>query len=81
MNPIDSTGALISRIRELTNTQPNPSIADVVASPEPTGLERLSASEFTAKYEVAVLVNTLRANADMALALIQMFDKPSSPLE
>lgn len=74
MGGIDPTGLLVSRIRELANNRPNPSIADVAGNPDTPGPDVPAASEFTDKYEMQALVNTLRSNADMSLTLIQMFD-------
>jgi hypothetical protein len=65
-------------MRSLENSQPSPSIADVAGSPETAGPDTPAASNFTATYQMKVLANTLRANADMALSLIQMVDKRSS---
>ena len=78
MNPISGIGSVVSRMRELENNVPRPSIADVVGNPNVGGPETPAVSEFTDKYEMAALANTLRANADMQLALIQMID-PRSP--
>jgi hypothetical protein len=71
----------LSRIRELENSQPSPSIADVAGNPDVPGPDTPDPSEFTAKYEMAALANALRANADLSLTLIQMFDKPQSRVE
>ncbi len=76
MDGISPIGSLVSRMQELANSQPAPSIADVVGSPDPTGLEAVDPSEFTARYEMGILANTLRASADMQLALIQMLTSP-----
>lgn len=81
MDAISGTGALVSRMRELENSRPSPSIADVAGSPDKPGPDTPAASDFTAKYEMAALVNAFRANADMSLSLIQMFDQPHSPVE
>lgn len=81
MDAISPLSSLVSRISELANSQPSPSIADVAGNPDTPGPDTPSAAEFTMKYEMAALVNALRANADMQLALIQMFDRPRSPLE
>jgi hypothetical protein len=81
MNGISGVGALVSRMRELENSQPSPSIADVAGNPDTPGPDTPAAAEFTARYEMAALANALRANADQALALIQMFDQPRSPLD
>ena len=81
MDGINPTGMLISRIRELENSQPSPSIADVAGNPDVPGPDMPDASEFTAKYEMQALCDALRANADQALTLIQMFDDPHSPLK
>jgi hypothetical protein len=81
MNGISPIGSLVSRIRELENSQPSPSIADVAGNPDTPGPDTPAPSEFTAKYEMAALCNALRANADMALTLIQMFDQPHSRVE
>jgi hypothetical protein len=78
MEGISPMGSLVSRIRELENTQPSPSIADVAGNPYTPGPDTPDASEFTAKYEMAALCNALRSNADMALTLTQMFDEPHS---
>jgi hypothetical protein len=80
MNPISSTASLAAALREAANYKPSPSIADVVGSPNAAGLESIDAREFTQRYEVGVLANTLRANADMQLALIQMVAQPRSPI-
>ncbi len=74
MNTINGTAALVAKIRELAGNRSGSSIADIVGDPNPTGLEALRPSEFTDKYEMQALVNTLRSNADMQLALIQMVD-------
>jgi hypothetical protein len=81
MDGISPIGSLVSRVRELENSQPSSSIADVAGNPDVPGPDTPHASEFTAKYEMAVLCNVLRASADQALALIQMFDKPHSRVE
>jgi hypothetical protein len=81
MNGIDPIGTLVSRIRELENSQPSPSIADVAGSPDVPGSDTPAASEFTSKYEMAALCNALRANADQSLTLIQMLDNPHSRVE
>lgn len=81
MNAIDPTGSLVSRMRELENSRPSPSIADVAGNPNTPGPDFPDPSEFTAKYEMAALVAAYRANADQALTLIQIFDKPRSPVE
>jgi hypothetical protein len=81
MSLIDPTGSLVTRMRELENSRLSPSIADVAGNPDFPGPDTPAPSEFTDKYEMAALVNTLRANADMALALIQMFDQPHSRVE
>jgi hypothetical protein len=78
MDAISPTGALVSRMRELENSSPSPSIADVAGNPDTPGPDTPNPSEFTAKYEMAALVTAFRANADQALALIQMFDDPHS---
>jgi hypothetical protein len=75
MNVIDPTGVLVSRIRELTDTQPSPSIADVAGNPDTPGPDTPDPAEFTQKYELQALVNALRTNADQALTLVQMFDE------
>lgn len=81
MDGTSPIGSLVSRMRELENSRPNPSIADVAGNPDVPGPDTPDASEFTAKYEMAALCNAFRANADMSLTLIQMFDKPHSPVE
>lgn len=81
MDAISANSSLPSRIRELENSQPRPSIADVAGNPDVPGPDTPDASEFTARYEMAALCNALRANADQALSLIQMFDRPHSPPE
>ena len=81
MDGISPIGSLVSRMRELENRSPSPSIADVAGNPDTPGPDSPAASDFTAKYEMAALVNTFRANADMALSLIQMFDNPHSRVE
>lgn len=77
MNSISGVGSLVSAMRGLENSQPRPSIADVAGSPETPGPDTPAASDFTTTYQMKVLVNALRANADMALSLIQMVDKRS----
>ena len=72
MDGISPIGSLVSRMQELADDRPATSIADVVGSPGPAGLEAVDPSEFTARYEMGILANTLRASADMQLALIQM---------
>ena len=72
MNTVNGTAELVARIRELAGSRPSPSIADVVGNPDSIGPDTPAASEFTDKYEMQALVNTLRSNADMQLALIQM---------
>lgn len=81
MDAIGAIGPLVSRMRELENSSPSPSIADVAGNPDKPGPNTPVASDFTSKYEMAALVNTFRTNADMALTLIQMFDQPRSPVE
>jgi hypothetical protein len=81
MDGISPNGQLESRMRELENSQPSPSIADVAGNPDVPGPDTPAASDFTAKYEMAALCNALRANADMSLTLIQMFDQPQSRVE
>jgi hypothetical protein len=78
MNSISGIGSLVSAMRSLENSQPSPSIADVAGSPETPGPSAPAASDFTSTYQMQVLANALRANADMALSLIQMVDKRSS---
>ena len=78
MDGISPIGSLVSRMRELENSRPSPSIADVAGNPDVPGPDAPAASEFTAKYEMAALCNAFRANADMSLTLIQMFDSPRS---
>jgi hypothetical protein len=78
MDGISPMSSLVSRIRELENTQPSRSIADVAGNPYTLGPDTPDASEFTAKYEMAALCNALRSNADMSLTRIQMFDEPHS---
>jgi hypothetical protein len=80
MDAISPTGSLVSRIRELSNSQPSPSVADVAGNPDVPGPSTPSAADFTAKYEMAVLANALRATADQQLALIQMLASPQSPV-
>ena len=72
MNPISGTSAILARMSQLENSQPSPSIADVAGSPDTAGPDTPAASDFTQTYEMAALANTLRASADMSLALIQM---------
>ena len=72
VNTVNGTAELVARIRELAGSRPSPSIADVVGNPDSISPDGPAASEFTAKYEMQALVNTLRSNADMQLALIQM---------
>ena len=81
MDAINPVGSLVARMRELENSQPSPSIADVAGNPDVPGPDTPDPSEFTAKYEMAALCNALRANADQALTLIQMFDHPHSRVE
>jgi hypothetical protein len=81
MNPINGTASLAAALTRAANYQPSPSIADVVGSSDAAGLEAIDPKEFAQVYEVKVLANTLRANADMQLALIQMVAQPSSPLK
>jgi hypothetical protein len=81
MDGINPIGSLVSRMRELENSQPSPSIADVAGNPYAPGPDTPAASDFTNKYEMAALCNALRANADQALTLIQMFDEPHSAVE
>ncbi len=81
MDGISPIGSLVSRMRELENGQPSPSIADVAGNPDVAGPDTPAASDFTAKYEMAALCSAYRANADMALTLIQMFDGPRSKAE
>jgi hypothetical protein len=80
MNTISGTASLVAALREAANYQPSPSIADVVGSPGAAGLESIDPRDFAQRYEVGVLANTLRANADMQLALIQMIARPDSPV-
>jgi hypothetical protein len=80
MDGINPIGTLVSRMREL-DSQPSPSIADVAGNPDFPGPDTPASSEFTNKYEMAALCNALRANADQALTLIQMFDEPRSHAE
>lgn len=81
MDGISPIGSLLSRIRELENAQPSPSIADVAGNPDVPGPDTPDPSEFTSKCEMAALCNALRANADQALTLIRMFDRPHSRVE
>jgi hypothetical protein len=81
MDGISPAGSLVTRIRELANSRPSPSIADVAGTPDIPGPDTPAASEFTAEYEMAALCNALRANADQALALIQMLKDPHSLVE
>jgi hypothetical protein len=81
MDGISPIGSLVSRIRELESSQPSPSIADVAGNPDVPGPDTPDAPEFTAKYEMAALCTALRANADQALTLIQMFDNPHSRVD
>ena len=74
MNVINGAGALVSRMRELENSRPSPSIADVAGTPDSPGPDTPAASELTATYEMAALVTAYRADADQALALIRMVD-------
>jgi hypothetical protein len=75
MSVIDPTGTLVARIRELANSRPRPSIADVAGNPDAPGPDTPDAAEFTQSYELQALVNALRAQADQSLALIEMFDE------
>lgn len=79
MDAISGVGSLVSRMRELENSRPSPSVADVAGNPDTPGPDTPAASDFTEKYEMAALVNTFRANADMSLTLIQMFDPHPRP--
>ena len=79
MDAISPVGALVSRIRELENSRPSPSIADVAGNPNVPGPDTPDPSEFTAKYEMVALCDALRANADQSLTLIQMFDGARPP--
>jgi hypothetical protein len=81
MDGISPIGSLVSRMRELENSRPSPSIADVAGNPDTPGPDTPDPSEFTAKYEMAALAAAFRANADQALTLIQMFDSPHSRVE
>jgi len=81
MTGVDPVGSIVSRMRELENSRPSPSIADVAGNPDTPGPDTPAASDFTATYEMQALVNAFRANADMSLALIQMFDSPHSAVE
>jgi hypothetical protein len=81
MNGISGVASLVSAMRALENSRPSPSIADVVGNPDTLGPSTPAASDFTSRYEMAALASALRANADQALTLIQMFDQPRSPLE
>ncbi|HEX7491793.1 MAG TPA: hypothetical protein VF337_08845 [Candidatus Limnocylindrales bacterium] len=81
MDAISPIGTLVSRMRELENSTPSPSIADVAGNPNVPGPETPAAADFTAKYEMAALVTAFRAGADMSLTLIQMFKEPHSPVE
>ncbi len=74
MNAINGNAALVSGMRELANSRPIPSIADIVGNPDPTGPEVPAPAEFTDKYEMQALVNAFRSNADQALTLIDMLD-------
>jgi hypothetical protein len=81
MDAISPIASLVSRMRELENSSPSPSIADVAGNPNVPGPDTPAASEFTAKYEMAALVTAFRAGADMSLTLIKMFKEPHSPVE
>jgi hypothetical protein len=81
MDAISPIGSLVSRMRELENSSPSPSIADVAGNPNVPGPDIPAASDFTAKYQMAALVTAFRAGADMSLTLIQMFNEPHSPVE
>jgi len=81
MNTISATGSLVAALRAAVDTRPSPSIADVAGSPGAPGPDFPDPADFTQTYQVEALANTLRANADMQLALVQMFDRPRSPLE
>ena len=78
MDAINSVGSLVSRMVQIENHQPSPSIADVVGNPNTPGPDTPDASEFTDKYELQALVDTFRTNAEMSLTLIQMFDDSRS---
>jgi hypothetical protein len=81
MNGINPVGSLVSRLRELENATPSPSVADVAGNPYAPGPDTPNASEFTAKYETAAICDALRASADQSLTLIQMFDNPHARVE
>jgi hypothetical protein len=81
MNGIDPVGSLLSRLRELENSSPTPSIADVAGNSYTPGPDTPDPSEFTAKYETAAICDALRAGADQSLTLIQMFDNPHARVE
>jgi len=81
MYPIDPIGSIVSRMSALENGTPSPSIADVAGNPGVPGPDTPDPATFTAKYEMAALADVLRANADMSLTLIQMFDPPRPPSE
>ena len=81
MDGISPIGSLVSRIQQLENSPPRPSIADVAGNPDLPGPDTPAHSVFTAKYEMAALCDALRANADQALTLIQMVDKPHSRVQ
>ena len=76
MNGIRGMGQIASRMRELENSQPSPSIADVAGNPNAPGPDTPDASEFTNKYEMDALIAAFRADADQFLSLLQMFDQP-----
>jgi hypothetical protein len=81
MDAICPTGSLVSRMRALENSTPSPSITAIAGCPNVPGPDTPSVADFTAKYEMAALATTFRANADMSLTLIQMFNEPHSPVE
>jgi hypothetical protein len=68
-------------MRELEQSQPSPSIADVAGNPNTPGPDTPDPSEFTSKHEMAALCTAVRASADQSLTLIQMVDKPHARVQ
>jgi hypothetical protein len=81
MDAINPIGSVVARMRQLENSSPSQSIADVAGNPNVSSSDAPSADAFTAKYEMAALARVMHANADQALSLIQMLDTPASPLK
>lgn len=81
MDALNPIGALVARMRELEQSQPSPSIADVAGNPNTPGPDTPDPSEFTSKHEMAALCTAVRASADQSLTLIQMVDKPHARVQ